>query len=149
MIGLLFTKDHEYLRLDGDTAVVGITDYAQEQLGDIVFVDLPKVGKKVTKGGELAVIESVKQGGTIAEPLRHSPVFPGMVTQMVAVGEETGALDAMLAKIADFYEDQVDASVKSLTSILEPVMIVVIGGMVGFIVISMYLPLFKVYDQIN
>jgi len=106
-------------------------------------------GNRVVEDAMAAVIESVKQGGTIAEPLRHSPVFPGMVTQMVAVGEETGALDAMLAKIADFYEDQVDASVKSLTSILEPVMIVVIGGMVGFIVISMYLPLFKVYDQIN
>jgi len=106
-------------------------------------------GNRVVEDAMAAVIDSVKQGGTIAEPLRHSPVFPGMVTQMVAVGEETGALDAMLAKIADFYEDQVDASVKSLTSILEPVMIVFIGGMVGFIVISMYLPLFKVYDQIN
>ncbi len=106
-------------------------------------------GNRVVEDAMADVIDSVKQGGTIAEPLRHSPVFPGMVTQMVAVGEETGALDAMLAKIADFYEDQVDASVKSLTSILEPVMIVIIGGMVGFIVISMYLPLFKVYDQIN
>ena len=72
-----------------------------------------------------------------------------MVTHMVGVGEETGALDPMLSKIADFYEDQVDASVKSLTSILEPVMLVVVGGIVGFIVISMYLPLFKVYDQIK
>ena len=72
-----------------------------------------------------------------------------MVAQMVAVGEETGALDTMLSKIADFYEDQVDASVKSLTSILEPIMLVVVGGIVGFIVISMYLPLFKVYDQIR
>ena len=72
-----------------------------------------------------------------------------MVAQMVGVGEETGALDTMLSKIADFYEDQVDAAVKSLTSILEPVMIVVVGGIVGFIVISMYLPLFKVYDQIR
>ncbi len=72
-----------------------------------------------------------------------------MVTHMVGVGEETGALDTMLSKIADFYEDQVDAAVKQLTSILEPVMIVFVGGMVGFIVISMYLPLFKVYDQIR
>jgi type IV pilus assembly protein PilC len=68
---------------------------------------------------------------------------------MVAVGEETGALDTMLSKIADFYEDQVEAAVKSLTSILEPIMLVVVGGIVGFIVISMYLPLFKVYDQIR
>ena len=95
------------------------------------------------------VIESVKRGGTIADPLRAASIFPGMVAQMVAVGEETGALDTMLSKIADFYEDQVDASVKSLTSILEPIMLVVVGGIVGFIVISMYLPLFKVYDQIK
>jgi type IV pilus assembly protein PilC len=72
-----------------------------------------------------------------------------MVVQMVAVGEETGALDAMLSKIADFYEAEVDASVKALTSILEPVMIVVVGSVVGFIVISMYLPLFKLYDAIK
>jgi len=68
---------------------------------------------------------------------------------MVGVGEETGALDAMLSKVADFYEDQVEAAVKTLTSILEPIMIIVIGSMVGFIVISMYLPLFKVYDAVK
>ena len=68
---------------------------------------------------------------------------------MVGVGEETGALDTMLAKIADFYEDEVEAAVKALTSILEPVMIIFVGGIVGFIVISMYLPLFKVYDAIK
>ena len=72
-----------------------------------------------------------------------------MVGHMVGVGEETGALDTMLPKIADFYEDEVDAAVKALTSILEPVMIVFVGGIVGFIVIAMYLPLFKVYDQIK
>jgi type IV pilus assembly protein PilC len=106
-------------------------------------------GNRVVEDVMGSVIDSVKQGGTIAEPLKAAPVFPGMVVAMVAVGEETGALDAMLSKIADFYEDQVDASVKSLTSILEPLMLVVVGGMVGFIVISMYLPLFKVYDQIK
>jgi type IV pilus assembly protein PilC len=106
-------------------------------------------GNRVVEDVMGSVIDSVKQGGTINEPLRAAPVFPGMVVAMVAVGEETGALDAMLTKIADFYEDQVDAAVKSLTSILEPLMLVVVGGMVGFIVISMYLPLFKVYDQIR
>jgi type IV pilus assembly protein PilC len=95
------------------------------------------------------VIESVKQGGTISGPLKESAVFPGMVSHMVGVGEETGALDTMLSKIADFYEDQVNAAVKQLTSILEPVMIVIVGGMVGFIVISMYMPMFKVYDSIR
>ena len=106
-------------------------------------------GNHVVEKAMAEVIDSVKRGGTIAEPLRHASVFPGMVAQMVAVGEETGALDSMLSKIADFYEDQVEAAVKSLTSILEPVMLVVVGGIVGFIVISMYLPLFKVYDQIK
>jgi len=95
------------------------------------------------------VIDSVKRGGTISEPLRESDVFPMMVSHMVAVGESTGELDWMLSKIADFYEERVAVAVKALTSIIEPVMIVVIGGMVGFIVIAMYLPLFKVYNQIH
>jgi type IV pilus assembly protein PilC len=94
--------------------------------------------------------ESVKGGGTIAEPMSRAPTaFPTMVVQMVGVGEETGAMETMLTKIADFYEDQVAAAVKALTSILEPVMIVVVGAMVGFVVISMYMPMFKVYDQIK
>jgi type IV pilus assembly protein PilC len=95
------------------------------------------------------VIENVKRGGTIAAPLKDIDVFPTMVTHMIGVGEETGALDTMLSKVADFYEDQVEASVKSLTSILEPLMIVVVGAIVGFIVIAMYMPMFKVYDQIR
>jgi type IV pilus assembly protein PilC len=95
------------------------------------------------------VIDSVRQGGTISDPLKAAPVFPGMVSHMVSVGEETGAMDTMLSKIADFYEDQVNAAVKQLASILEPVMIILVGGMVGFIVISMYMPLFKVYDSIK
>ena len=95
------------------------------------------------------VITSVKSGGTIADPLRNAPVFPPMVAQMVGVGEETGALDTMLTKIADFYDDEVSAAVKALTSILEPVMIILVGGIVGVIVISMYLPLFSVYNSIH
>ena len=95
------------------------------------------------------VIASVKSGGTISEPLRHASVFPPMVANMVGVGEETGALDEMLAKIAEFYEDEVEAAVKALTSILEPAMIILVGGIVGVIVVSMYLPLFDVYNQIK
>jgi type IV pilus assembly protein PilC len=106
-------------------------------------------GNWVVEKAMLDVIDSVKQGGTMAAPLKESPVFPSMVTHMLGVGEETGAVDTMLNKIADFYEDQVAAAVKSLTSILEPIMIVVVGGIVGFIVIAMYMPLFKVYDQIK
>ena len=95
------------------------------------------------------VIASVKRGGTIAAPLAQAPVFPSMVTHMVGVGEETGALDEMLARVAEFFEEQVEASVKALTSILEPIMIIFIGAIVGFIVISMYLPLFEVYNHIE
>jgi type IV pilus assembly protein PilC len=94
------------------------------------------------------VIASVKAGGTLGEPLKQAGVFPPMVGQMVTVGEETGALDTMLSKIADFYEDEVAAAVKALASIMEPVMIIIVGSIVGVIVISMYLPLFSVYNAI-
>ena len=106
-------------------------------------------GNLVIENAMNEVITSVKSGGTIAEPLRKASVFPAMVSHMVGVGEETGALDAMLNKIADFYDDEVAAAVKALTSILEPVMIVFVGGIVGTIVISMYLPLFSMYNNIK
>jgi len=106
-------------------------------------------GNHVVEKAMADVIANVKAGGTIAAPLKNTPVFPGMVCSMIGVGEETGALDTMLEKIADFYEDQVEAAVKQLTSILEPVMIILVGAIVGFIVISMYMPLFKVYDSIK
>jgi len=106
-------------------------------------------GNKVIEKAMVDVRASVTKGGTISTPMRAAPVFPSMVTQMIGVGEETGALDAMMSKIADFYESEVEASVKALTSILEPVMIVVVGGIVGFIIIAMYMPMFQVYDQIK
>ena len=106
-------------------------------------------GNSVVEKAMTDVIESVKSGGSIAEPLKDAPIFPSMVAQMIAVGEETGNLDAMLSKVADFYEDEVEAAVKALTSILEPVMIILVGGIVGFIVIAMYMPMFKVYDAIK
>jgi type IV pilus assembly protein PilC len=95
------------------------------------------------------VYESVKRGGALAAPIEGNPIFPPMVGHMVAVGEETGQLETMLAKIADFYEAEVDAKVKALTALLEPLMIVFVGGMVGFIVISMYLPMFSIYEKIR
>ena len=95
------------------------------------------------------VATSVETGGTVAAPLKASPVFPAMVGHMIASGEETGALDQMLGKVADFYEDEVDAAVKALTSILEPVMIMLVGGIVGFIVIAMYMPMFKIYNEVQ
>jgi type IV pilus assembly protein PilC len=95
------------------------------------------------------VYESVKQGGSLAAPIEANPIFPPMVGHMVAVGEETGQLEHMLSKIADFYEAEVDAKVKALTALIEPLMIVFVGGMVGFIVISMYLPMFSIYEKIR
>src|SRR5436190_3460339 len=107
-------------------------------------------GNKVIEHAMDQVRDSVKAGGSIATPMRAVPdAFPTMVTQMIGVGEETGALEQMLSKVADFYEDEVSAALKALTSILEPLMIIVVGAIVGFIVISMYLPMFKVYDQIR
>jgi type IV pilus assembly protein PilC len=95
------------------------------------------------------VYASVKRGGSIAAPIEQAPIFPPMVGHMISVGEETGQLEHMLAKIADFYEAEVDAKVKALTALIEPVMIVFVGGIVGFIVISMYLPIFTLYDKIR
>jgi type IV pilus assembly protein PilC len=95
------------------------------------------------------VYDSVKRGGSLAGPIERNPIFPPMVGHMVAVGEETGQLEHMLSKIADFYETEVDAKVKALTSLIEPIMIVFVGGVVGFIVIAMYLPIFALYDKIR
>lgn len=87
--------------------------------------------------------DSVREGKTLTQPLRESNVFPPMVTQMINVGEETGALDAMLSKIADFYEDEVDVAVEGMTSIIEPILIVFLGVTLGFIVVAMFMPMFE------
>ncbi|MAI27477.1 MAG: pilus assembly protein PilC [Spirochaeta sp.] len=92
---------------------------------------------------------SISEGKTIAEPLQDSRVFPGMMVQMVAVGEETGSMEIMLTKIADFYDDEVDTAVAGLTSLLEPLMLVFMGGSIGTILIAMYLPIFTIADSIN
>jgi type IV pilus assembly protein PilC len=106
-------------------------------------------GNSVVEQSMDDVYASVKSGGTLAHPIESNDVFPPMVGHMVSVGEDTGQLEAMLTKVADFYEAEVDAKVKALTSLLEPVMIILVGGMVGFIVISMYMPLFSLYDKIR
>jgi type IV pilus assembly protein PilC len=87
---------------------------------------------------------AVKEGETIAKPLGESPVFPSMVVQMIAVGEETGALDQMLSKVADFYDEEVSTAVDSLTSLIEPLMMATLGGVVGMIVVALYMPMFQV-----
>lgn len=91
----------------------------------------------------------IEQGKNVVYPLEKSGIFPPMVTQMISVGEETGALDQMLAKIADFYDDEVDRAVEGLTKIIEPMLMLVVGGSVGFIIIAMYLPIFKLGDVIK
>lgn len=95
------------------------------------------------------IYSEVRQGGTLSKPMSKLPLFPPMVTQMVAVGEETGKLDDMLAKIADFYDMEVENSVEALTSLLEPIMVVGIGGIVGSVVIGMYLPIFTIINQLH
>ncbi len=92
---------------------------------------------------------AISEGKTIAEPLMESGVFPGMVVQMIAVGEETGAMEQMLSKIADFYDDEVDAAVDALTAMLEPAMMVLLGGTVGGLLVAMYLPIFKIAETIG
>lgn len=106
-------------------------------------------GNKVVEKAVYATRESISQGNTIADPLRASGVFPPMVTQMIGVGEQTGALDEMLEKIANFYDDEVDTAVDTLTSVIEPVMIVVMGTLVGGMLIAMYLPMFKLINVVS
>jgi type IV pilus assembly protein PilC len=106
-------------------------------------------GNWVVEDALAGVREQVHQGVPIAQPLVDSPVFPPMVSQMVKIGEETGELEKMLGKIADFYEDEVDAAIQSLTSIIEPLMMILVGMMVGVIIIAMYLPMFKLLSLVK
>ncbi len=131
-----FTRTLSTLQMSGVPILEGLTITARTS-GNVVL--------------EKAVIktrESVSRGETLTEPLREANVFPPMVVQMVSVGEETGALDQMLAKIAEFYEDEVDTAVDGLTSVIEPLMMVVLGGIVGGMVVAMYLPIFKMITVI-
>jgi type IV pilus assembly protein PilC len=106
-------------------------------------------GNMVIEDALMDVRSAISEGKTIAEPLQEAEVFPGMVTQMIAVGEETGAMETMLSKIADFYDEEVDQAVEALTSLLEPVMMVFLGGAVGGLLIAMYLPIFKIAETIG
>lgn len=105
-------------------------------------------GNKIVELAILNSIEAIKEGETIAAPLARENVFPPMVIQMIDVGESAGALDAMLSKIADFYDDEVDTAVENLTALLEPMLMVFLGVVVGFIVVAMYLPIFKMGETV-
>jgi type IV pilus assembly protein PilC len=106
-------------------------------------------GNAVLEEALMKVRKAVEEGRTIVDPLRESGVFPNMVVQMIGVGEATGAMDAMLQKIADFYEDEVDAATKNLLTLLEPLLIGFLGIVVGGIVISLYLPLFTMIAKLS
>jgi type IV pilus assembly protein PilC len=105
-------------------------------------------GNAVVERAISSTRKAVEAGRSLVDPLKETDVFPGMVTQMIGVGEQTGAMDAMLQKIADFYEDEVDAAVKDMLTAIEPIMIVVLGVVVGGVVISMYLPLFSLIAKL-
>jgi type IV pilus assembly protein PilC len=96
-----------------------------------------------------SVKESVRQGSGMARPLSEHPVFPAMVIQMISVGEDTGSLDIMLAKIADFYDQEVESTTEQLMALIEPIMIVVLGSVVGAMIVAMYLPIFNIFDLIK
>jgi type IV pilus assembly protein PilC len=106
-------------------------------------------GNAIVEDAILAVRKAVEEGKTISGPLAETKVFPPMVVQMVNVGEQTGALDQMLSKIADFYEEEVDTAVAGLMKLLEPLMIVVLGGIIGTIVTAMYLPMYAILQKID
>jgi type IV pilus assembly protein PilC len=103
-----------------------------------------KTANNAVVEGELSLVRtSISEGGSLVDPIADSPLFPPMVVQMIRVGETTGALDSMLHKIADFYEDEVDNSVQALKQLIEPAMIVILGVLIGALVVAMYLPIFK------
>ncbi len=110
---------------------------------DSLDITAHTAGNKIVEEAILSSISSVKEGQSLAEPLAKHPVFPPMVVQMVEIGDVTGSLDAMLNKLADFYEEEVDRAVEALTSLLEPMMMVFLGVVLGFIILAMYLPIFK------
>jgi type IV pilus assembly protein PilC len=114
-----------------------------------LLITARSAGNRVVEKAVLQARQHVTAGGTLAEPLKATPVFPPMVVHMISVGENTGALDAMLSKIADFYDDEVDSAVNALTSLLEPMMICFLGVVVGGIVVAMYLPIFKMVTLIK
>jgi type IV pilus assembly protein PilC len=106
-------------------------------------------GNVIVEEGVMYVRQSISEGKNMADPLMHTKIFPDMVVQMIAVGEQTGALDQMLNKIADFYEEETDVAVAAMTSALEPIMMVGVGGMVGVVLIAMYLPIFSLAGNIK
>jgi type IV pilus assembly protein PilC len=116
---------------------------------DALEITAKTAGNRVLQVAIKKSVISIAEGDTITSPLKESGVFPPMVIQMISVGEKTGGLDEMLSKIADFYDEEVDAAVSALTGLIEPVVIVVMGAVIGGILIAMYLPMFDIIGKIN
>jgi len=115
---------------------------------DSIEIVAKSSGNKVIENGLMFAKAKIAEGKSIATPLDEVGIFPKMVVQMINVGESTGAMDVMLTKIADFYDDEVDASVESITSLIEPMIMIVIGGLIGFVLIAMYLPIFSMAENL-
>jgi type IV pilus assembly protein PilC len=145
VVGILFKK----VAVAKFTRTLGTLISSGVPILDGLNITAKTAGNKVVEESVLTVRQGVSEGKTIAEPLAEAKVFPPMVTQMIAVGESTGALDNMLEKIADFYDDEVDIAVSNLTSMIEPVLMVFLGGTIGFIVVAMYLPIFKLITLVK
>jgi type IV pilus assembly protein PilC len=145
VIGVLFKK----VAVAKFTRTLGTLISSGVPILDGLNITAKTAGNKVIEAAVYKVRKGVSEGKTIAEPLSEAKVFPPMVTQMIAVGESTGALDSMLEKIADFYDDEVDNAVSTLTSMIEPALMVFLGGTVGFIVVAMYLPIFKLITLVK
>jgi type IV pilus assembly protein PilC len=142
----------------GDVLLKGSVARFTRTLGTLISSGVPilsgleitarTAGNRVISDAILMARSSIREGETVGAPLKQSGVFPPMVVQMISVGEQTGALDEMLTKIAVFYEDEVDQAVENMTSVIEPIMIVVMGGIVGGMVVAMYLPMFKLISVV-
>ncbi|MBI5056246.1 MAG: type II secretion system F family protein [Nitrospirae bacterium] len=145
VVGILFRK----VAVAKFTRTLGTLISSGVPILDGLNITAKTAGNRVIEKAVMEVRQGVSEGRTIAEPLTQSKVFPPMVTQMIAVGESTGALDNMLGKIADFYDEEVDQAVGNLTSMIEPVLMIFLGGTIGFIVVAMYLPIFKLITLVK
>jgi type IV pilus assembly protein PilC len=145
VFGMLFQK----VALARFTRNLGTMIHAGVPILQSLDIVAETTGNVVLTRAVLDVKESVRQGESLAGPLKNHPVFPPMVQQMMSVGEDTGALDTMLAKIAQFYDEEVEATTEALTALIEPIMIAVLGGIVGSMIIALYMPMFKVFDLVK
>jgi type IV pilus assembly protein PilC len=145
VFGLLFQK----VALSRFARTLGLLLRAGVPVLHALDIVADTTGNEVLARASHDVKENVRKGEPMAAPLERHSVFPPMVVQMIAVGEDTGALDAMLDKISDFYDQEVESTTESLTALIEPVMIAVLGGIIGSMIVALYMPMFKIFDLIK